>query len=139
MSGNLAAHADAVLELVRVPTDIKVFPSPTAGPKVVPAGTRPPYLAFAFAAGRLAGPNLAGLSTRFLMRIYVQCVGTSDAGARVMSDRLSDLLLDVVPTVAGRSCYPIRWESQQPPRQDESASELIVTLTEVYRLESLSA
>lgn len=136
-NGLLVLHADAVLQLLRGPTDLTVFPPADGGSKTVPPGARPPYVVAQMSGRRVPGPDLVGRSTRFVLRIYLQHVALSERQARALSDLTAGLLLDVRLQIPGRNCWRITHASDQPPRTDETAAELIVTLTEVYRLESV--
>jgi hypothetical protein len=55
----------------------------------------------------------------------------------MVADRVRTPLLDVVPTVAGRRCWPIRREVGQPMKRDESTGALLQNKVDVYRLESV--
>jgi hypothetical protein len=136
--GNLQDDADAVLDLLyAIGPTLSVYPAAGGGAVTVPNGTPPPYATVHFAVGRPLGGRLPARSTRQLTRIYVHCVGGDDIAARAVSVLVAGALLDVKPAITGRTCFPIRHESHQPPREDESTGVLTVTLTEVYRLESL--
>jgi hypothetical protein len=80
------------------------------------------------------GNRLRGTSDTFVTRWYCHCVGINDTSARAVAMQVRSSLLDVRPTIAGRSCDKIIQEAAQPPRRDEKASPLIVDLVQVYRL-----
>lgn len=134
--GLLQDHSDAVMDLLYA-SSLTVFPSEDGGAVIVPNGTPPPFVTAHTVVGRLNGNRLPTRSTRLLVRIHVHCTGVDDVQARGVSDLVAAALLDVRPVIAGRTCFPIRHESQQPPREDESTGALLATLTEVYRLETL--
>lgn len=134
--GSLQADATAVLALLRAGGDLVVFPAVAGGPKTVPAGTVPPYVAVHFAGARPLGGRLDHRSTRTTTRIYLHCVGTTDASARAVSEKVAGKLLDVRPAIAGRTSYPIRHETSREPDVDESTGTLLSSLTEVYRLDT---
>lgn len=134
--GTLQSEADSVLALLYAST-LDVYPSEDGGALTVPNGTPPPFLSVHFATTRPNGGRLPTRSTRTVTRIYCHCVGADDIQARGVSDLVAAALLDVKPVIAGRTCFPIRHESNQPPREDESTGALLTTLTEVYRLETL--
>lgn len=136
--GSLQDHSDAVLALLYA-TSLTIYPSEDGGALTVPNGAPPPYVTVHTAVDRPNGGRLPTRSTRMRMRVYVHCVGADDIQARGLSDRIADVLLDVKPAIAGRNCFPIRHEGnrEQPPREDESTGALLVTLTEIYRLETL--
>lgn len=142
----IQAHADAILDLLRDDTDLTVFPvadgEPGSGTSIVPAGSLPPYVSVHITVGRALGPDPAAptldmRSGRVVARAYCHCVGTNDIGSRAVAQRVSAALLDVRVSIDGRSCYPIRFDSDVPPRDDESTGRLVSDLTVVYRLESV--
>lgn len=80
---------------------------------------------------------LAGDSERHVLRAICHSVGDNGQAARMVADRVRAALLDVVPTVAGRTCMPIRREDGQPPQRDEQTGTLVMDKVDIYRLESL--
>lgn len=125
----IVEHAAAVLALldaVNDPPPLTVFDGR------VPNETDPrttPYVAVRFSE---APPELSfrGVTHEYGLRIICFCVGGTDRAARMVADRVKTALQDVTPTVAGRVCYPIRWEesSEQPPfeRTGETISSLLI-------------
>lgn len=134
----IAAHVDAVLALIRSAAG----PPLTVYDGAVPRGGVPPYVLVYFAD---ADPELTdsrpldGASERYVLRAYVHSVHGSATAARILGDRVRAVLLDVVPTVVGRVCWPIRREDGQPPQRDESTGVLVMDRVDVYRLESVPA
>jgi hypothetical protein len=130
------AHAQAVLALLdadNTPPPLLVFDG------VVPAGTNPgptPYVVVYFDSGY---PDLTfnGLSYRFELRITCHSVAGGGLSARIVADRVAAALLDVAPTVSGRKCWPIRWESGAPPVRHERTGDLIMNEVDVYLLTSI--
>lgn len=106
----------------------------------VPTGQLPPYVLvyFATADPELAeSASLTHRSERHVTRAYAHCVGGNATAARMVHDRVRAAWLDVIPTVAGRTCLPIRGEEGQPDDPDETTGTLITDQIGVYRLESL--
>lgn len=134
--GSAQDHADAVLELLRAVPNLTVYPEEAGGNFTVPNGAPPRYVSVHMTADRPLGGRLDMRSTRFRQRIYTHSVGENDIAARAVADLVSGALLDVVPFVDGRVCYPIRSEVGGDPREDESANALVVTITDTWRLES---
>lgn len=135
--GHLQDDGDAVLALLRAVPSLTVFPDEAGGPTVVPAGALPPYVSVHFSSVASLGGTLSHRSTRHATRAYCHCVGADDIAARAVSVLVRNALLDVVPTIDGRVCFPIRNEVGRDPREDESTGEGRVTITDTYRLESL--
>ena len=133
----IRVHCDALLALLRqAPGTLTVHDG------AVPNGTVPPYVLVYFADADPELPDsrpLDGASQRHILRAYVHSVGGNAAAARALGERVRAALLDVVPTVTGRECFPIRREDGQPPQRDESTGVLVMDRVDVYRLESVPA
>lgn len=70
----------------------------------------------------LAAPDAVSLMAASVVldpRMYVHCVGSTSASARAIAARVRAAVLDVAPSIAGRTCFPIRWREGQPVRRDE--------------------
>lgn len=105
----------------------------------VPDGTSPPYALVYFADADPELPDsrpLDGKPQRFVQRAYVHSVGANATAARVVAERVRQAWLNVTPTIAGRSCFPIRREDGGPPQRAESTGGLVMDKTDIYRLES---
>ena len=108
----------------------------------VPPGMLPPYVRVYV---HVEDPDdaesrpITGASQRVVARAICHCVGGDDIAARAVAQRVRAAYLDVVPTVAGRVCLPIRHEASNPPVDDESTGTLVVDQVDTYRLESLPA
>jgi hypothetical protein len=53
---------------------------------------------------------------------YVHCVGADPEAARAargVAGRVRSVQLNKTLTIAGRSCFPIRWREGQPPQRNE--------------------
>lgn len=84
-----------------------------------------PYAVLYMDTGNEDGTKLCGSSDMADFRFQVTSVGLTRASAVVVADAVRTLLLDVRPTVAGRTCTRIRRETSIPVRADED-----VTLTD---------
>ena len=141
--GVLQDHADAMLEPLRAelasPGPIPLYPAEAGGPTTVPNGAAPPYVVAHFMPDYGMGDTLDMRSTRFRMRAYAHCVGANDEAARGLADRVRAAWLDLRPAVPGRTSYPVRFEIHrpQPPDSDESTGRATVTITVLYRLETV--
>ena len=131
------AHADAVLALLRAADG-----SLTVHDGAVPTGGVPPYVLVYFGDDDPELPDsrpLEGASERFVLRVYAHSVGGNAAAARAVGERVRAALLDVVPAIAGRACWPIRREESSPPQRDESTGILVMDRVDIYRVESVPA
>lgn len=137
------AHADAFIALLdadNVDPPLVVFKGGI--PKNVDPAPNPPYVVVYFAdtdPESAESRSLAGRSQRFVQRAYVHCVGGNATAALAVAQRVRAALLDAVPTITGRQCFPIRREDSQPPRRDESTGQPVQDRVDTYRLESLPA
>lgn len=131
----IEAHAAAVLALLdadNTPPALPVFDG------FVPAGTDPPstpYVVVYFDSGR---PDLTftGVSHRFQLHVTCHSVAGGAQSCRIVAERVAAALLDVTPFVAGRKCWPIRWEQGSPPIRHERTGTLVMNQVDVYVLTS---
>lgn len=132
-------HAAAVLALLNAVDDV---PALVVHDGKVPNGAVAPYVLVYFddTDPELADSRpLTGASQRHVLRAICHSVGANATAARMVADRARTALLDVVPTVAGRRCQPIRREDGQPPQRDEDTGTPLFDKIDVYRLESVPA
>jgi hypothetical protein len=132
-------HADAVLGLLAQ--------APPATPALVVYDGETPanpdqlateYVLVYLYTTRPDGTALTGDSDRALTRAICHCVGGNAIAARAIAGRVAAALLDVVPTITGRTCWPIRDDgSAQPPRRDQSTGPTVMDQVVVYKLESV--
>lgn len=133
---SIRAHADAWLALLRAVADLTVYPPPD-GAVQVPDGALPPYVSVYITTRFDLGPSLAMTSARAVSTLTAHCVGGNAIAARAVAQMVSGALLDVVPVIAGRTCWPIRQDPvDQPPRPDESTGRLVMDLVQQYRLQT---
>ncbi len=129
-------HAAAMLALLDADNDP---PALVVLDGKVPTGTVAPYVLVYFDDTDPELPDsrpLTGASQRHVVRAICHSVGGNGQAARMVADRVRTALLDVVPTVTGRTCMPIRREDGQPPQRDEQAGG-VWDKVDVYRLESV--
>lgn len=108
----------------------------------VPPRAQPPYVVVYLSDSDPEDADsrpLNGRSERFVMRATCHSVGGNETAALAVAQRVRAALLDVRPTVAGRTCQPIRREDGQPVRRDESTGTVVQDKVDVYRLESVPA
>lgn len=134
----IQAHADAILDRLRADVGLTVHDGK------VPPGAAAPYVLVYFDDADPGDPaddaeDLTAVSRRHVARAICHCVGADQIAARAVAQRVRAQLLDHVPTVAGRTCWPIRREDGQPTDRDETTGTLVQDLVAVYRLESVPA
>lgn len=129
------AHATAVLGLL-------TGAGLTAHDGAVPPNPAYPYSVVWVNTGARDETSLTLASVHQVYDVQVTSVGATAAAARIQAQRVCAALLDVAPTVAGRSCWPIRLEAAQTPREDRDVT-IPATGThphyaaDVYRLASI--
>lgn len=139
-------HARAVLDLLdadNAPPALVVLDG------YVPDGTVAPYVLVYFTVSSPTAeqsPGSVGLTfdqTRVVIEAFCHSVasGTTSAaaGARAVATRVRNALLNVRPTVSGRTCTPLRHVDNQPPQRDESTGSLVFDQIDVYRYTSVPA
>jgi len=108
-------HATAVLSLL---TGAGV----TAHDGAVPANPAYPYAVLYINTGNREASDLDYASGYQVYDVQVTSVGATAAAARIIAAKVAAALLDVPPTVTGRSCWPIRLEVAQPAREDRDVT-----------------
>jgi hypothetical protein len=103
----------------------------------IPAGATRPYFRAYFHIEYPETESLEHRSDRAVAWLYLHCVGDNDTAASATAKAGRDVLLDVVPTVTGRTCFPIRLDHSLPPQPDETTGALVMDQVDVYRLESV--
>jgi len=112
----------------------------------VPAGTTTPYALVYFYIetpnGQIA-PDAVPLtfdSDVIDAFAFIHCVGADPQGARAaraVAGRVRAAILNQTLTVAGRSCFPIRWDSGQPPQRNELTGVVEFDQVDVYKFRSV--
>lgn len=137
---SLQQHAAAVLALLQAdtgPPQLVVYDG------YVPDASLPPYVVVYFtglsveAAQDPDSSDMTALSRRNDIWVYAHCVGANGQATRSVAARVANALLDVAPTVTGRTCFPIRHVENQPAARDETTGKLVMDQVDVYRLSSI--
>lgn len=132
-------HADAIL--TRLAAALPVTPALVVYDGKTPddpAALASEYVLVYMYTTRPDGTALTNASDRAVTRVMCHCVGADARAARAVCGRVTSALLDVVPLITGRTCYPIRDDgAPQPPRPDNTTGALVMDQVITYRLESL--
>lgn len=134
------AHADAFLGLLHTaldPVPIAVYDGKVPDP--LPDIQASPYVVVYFDPGWPvdgAANALDGNAVTYVLRGYCHCVAASMAGVRAVTGQVRAALLNVRPTVTGRTCWPIGWYDGQPANPDESLGHLAVNKVDIYELKT---
>jgi hypothetical protein len=132
------AHADAFLGLLHTaldPVPIAVYDGKVPDP--LPDVQASPWVVVYFDPGWPvdgAGNALDGKAVTYVTRGYCHCVAGSMAAVRAVTGQVRAALLNVRPTVAGRSAGLIKWYDGQPANPDETLGHLAVNKVDVYEL-----
>lgn len=70
---------------------------------------------------------------------YLRCAAANTTALMAVLGRIRAVLLDVVPVIAGRVCFPIRMVSVQTPDQDNTLGTAVIEATAIYELETRPA
>lgn len=125
-------HAKVAIDILTGDAQVPVYRSAT------PDNVAPPYVLIYSAVTWPSvgiGDALDGRSGTCVTRWFVNCVGSTEAAALSVSNRARQLLLNVRPAIAGRSCGLIKQDPADiPPERDETTGTLIVNLRTQYVL-----
>ena len=125
-------HVAAVVALVDADPNVTVYDGQ------VPNEPSLPYVVIRTDSGRRERSALPASSDRVTVRIWATSVGETRASAQWVSEKVTTALLDVRPTVTGRSCFPITSVNSQPAREDDVVKPLVFALDE-FELVSIPA
>jgi hypothetical protein len=132
------AHADAVLGLLHAaldPVPISVFDGKVPDP--TPDVAAHPWVLVYFDADWPidgAGNSLDGTSRTYVLRAWCHSAAASAAGARAIAGQVRAALLNVIPTITGRTSGMICHIDGQPANPDETLGFLVVDKVDVYEL-----
>lgn len=145
--GIIQAHADAILALLAAAPPLPPFEPLTIYDGEVPdpidGGPADLYCLVYMTLTTPLGTALTNASDRGVLQIITHSVSGnsttpgSAASARVVAQRVRGALLDVVPTIATRTCFPIRQTDSPPVRRDETAGPKVYDQIDVWRLETV--
>lgn len=130
-------HIDAGLDLLRADAALVVYPDTEGNVDIEPS---PPYVrVYSYIERPPDDPanGLDGLSSAWTTRWYCHCIGANESSAAAVAMRVRAALLDVRPTITGRSCDLIKQEAANPPTPDSSTGPTVLDAVVVYRLMTL--
>lgn len=132
-------HIDAALDLLRADASLTVYPD--AEGNVPPATERPDRYVRVYSTierPRTADGNaLDGRSVAWTTRWYCHCVGPNEYSAVAVAMRVNRALMDVRPTIPGRSVNMIEQEASNPPTRDETTGTQVQDAVVVYKMVTL--
>ena len=132
------AHVKAGLDLVEG-TGLDVYDGKL--PDNVTTLALPWVTAYAVVEWEYDGPNtsIRFESSSCVTTWYLRCAAANTTALQAVLGRIRAVLLDVVPVVAGRVCFPIRMVSVQTPGQDNTLGTAVIEATAIYELETRPA
>lgn len=123
----IAEHVTAFADLVDAVANVTVY----ADGKV-PNSPTLPYVVIYGNQGMPENASMADVSEWQHFTAQTTCVATSQLSARALADRVQTALLDVRPTVAGRSSGQISKVSSQPVRVDNDVTPPLFYAVDVW-------
>lgn len=134
------AHADAILGLLHAaldPVPIEVYDGvvPSPYPDVA---AHPWVLVYLEADWPIdgTGNGFDGQARTYVLRAYCHSTGATAAAARAIAGQVRAALLNVKPTVAGRSTGSIWRPGGAPPTRDETLGFLVMDKVDIYEFVS---
>jgi hypothetical protein len=124
-------HARAALDILEADGGLAVYEG------VVPQPRAEAYVLVYTAVqwpGQGEGQSFDGTTSTCVTRWYTHCVGATDQGSRTVANRVRQLLVNVRPTIPGRSCGFIQQEASPPPVRDQTTGVLVQDIAAVYIL-----
>jgi len=111
----IVEHAQAVIALIDAVANVTIYGSEL---EPVPAKPTYPYVVVYANQGLPENASMSDRSDWVHVGFQTTCVAQSQAQARALADRVQPALLDVRPTVTGRTCGQISKTSSQRVRPD---------------------
>lgn len=129
--GPARSHAAALLAL------LSAAPGVTAHDGAVPDGAAPPYVVLRTSSGPRTRTGLRAVSDLVTVDAWCHSVGETREQAQWLADRVADALVDEVPAVTGRTCWPIEHLASQPVARDDDTRPPLMHAVDVFRLRSV--
>jgi hypothetical protein len=82
------------------------------------------------------GQNLDMVTNQCTTEWIVHCAGETDQAARALGNRVRQLLVNVKPVIANRSCSRIQQETSLNPIRDERTGVLVMDVVATYQFSS---
>ncbi len=131
----LRDHVNAVMALLAGDPNLRVYRAK------VPDGATRPYAVLYAGTGGAETTALGMLSTLRRFPFHMTYVGDTDEQVLALAERIETRLLDVHPTVAGRTTGPIHKTLDEPPpiQRDDDVTPPVLFLPEFWRFISVPA
>ncbi len=120
-------HAGALLAL------LDPIPQPVYDGEV-PSGATRPYVLVYMSLQTSDTSTFVATSDIATVTLYAHCVGETPAAARLVQSAVRSALLNIKPTISGRTCGQIGEDVAFPPDKDNTTGELVMDAVSVYSL-----
>lgn len=128
------AHARVALDILEADANQPVYEGKA------PDNVHPPYVLVysevSWPANGSEGETLENITNQCVTRWFVHCAGETDKAARALGNRVRQLLVNVQPVIAGRSCSRIQQHATYRPVRDERTGVLVMDVGAVYQFTS---
>jgi hypothetical protein len=127
-------HIEAGLALLRADIGLVVYPDAEG---FVPEGRAEEYVRVYTSIERpLTDPSskMDGRTSAWVVRWYCHSVGSTEHSATAVGMRVRAAMLDVKPTITGRVCGFIRFDSSVPTNPSDTTGVTIYDKVDVYRM-----
>lgn len=125
-------HANAVLALAQAIPNINVYDTQA------PAKPPLPYAVLRFDSGQRDRTAITANSNMVTTTVTCTAVGNDRGQSQGVAERVADALVDVRPTVAGRSCSPIEHLDTRPSQMDSQVTPPLFYAVDVFRFVSVT-
>jgi hypothetical protein len=129
----IRAHVTAVVGLLDAVANLTVYDGE------VPNTPTLPYVVVFSDQGPATRTGFEAVSDRRDFTFQTSAVGSTPEQARWAAEKTSAALLDVTPTVASRTCWPITHLGSQPTRPDLDVDPPVYLAVDQWRLPSIPA
>lgn len=120
-------HANAVLALAQAVPNLNVYDTQA------PAKPALPYAVLRFDSGVRGRTNILPTSTAVTMTVTCTAVGVDRGQSQGVAERVADAIVDVRPTVTGRTCSPIEHVDSRPSQMDSAVAPPLFYAVDVFR------
>lgn len=130
----IVEHVEAFAGLIDAVANVTVYAD-----EPVPNTPTFPYVAVYGNQGVPVEATFDSQSTTVPFTFQTTCVGKTQGQLRALADRVQAALVDVRPTVAGRSCSQLTKVASQPVRLDTSVTPPVFIAVDVWAFTSVPA
>ena len=127
------AHTDAVLALLEGAVSLNVHDGK------VPVGAALPYVVLFTDDGLDEATNIEAVPDLLTVKVQVTGSGLNRTSVQIATGKAHAALVGVIPTVAGRSCSPLRQVNSRPITEDRDVTPSVLYAVNEYEFHSVPA